>query len=249
MGKLDSKIAVVTGAASGIGFAIARRFIEEGSKVYLAGRRMAELKAASDLLGPAATAVPTDVSDWESVEAMFKFVASEQGKIDVVVANAGVVEVSLLKDATQSHFDRIFEINAKGTYFTLKNAIPVMRDGGSIILLSSAMAVKGIPGYGVYNATKAAVRSLARSAAAELRENGIRVNSLSPGPIDTPIIESLVSSPGEAEEYRKKSAAYVPLARLGRPEELAAAALFLASSESSYSTGIDLVVDGGVTQI
>ncbi|MEL4378334.1 SDR family NAD(P)-dependent oxidoreductase [Brucella cytisi] len=249
MGKLVSKVAVVTGGSSGIGFAIAQRFIKEGATVYIAGRRKAELEAAVNKLGRGATAIQADISDLGSLDRLFETVQNEEGGLDILVANAGVVELSSIRDASEDHFDKMFDINVKGTYFTVQGALPVMRDGGAIILLSTCMTSKGTPGYSVYNATKAAVRSLARSAAAELLANKIRVNTLSPGPIDTPIIESQVTTPEEAAAYRTNSAAYVPLGRLGRPEELASAALFLASDESSFSTGTDLVVDGGLTQI
>lgn len=249
MGKLDSKIAVVTGGSSGIGFAIAERFIEEGAKVYITGRRSAELEAAAKKLGEKAKAVQSDVSDLGSLDRLFETVQEAEGHIDILVANAGVIASSQIRDAVEEHFDSMFDINVKGTYFTLQKALPLMGDGGSIILVSSCLATKGLPGHSVYNATKAAIRSLVRTAAAELLASGIRVNTLSPGPVDTPIIEAQAGSPEAAEGFRKQAAAYVPLARIGRPEELAAAALFLASDESSFSTGTDLVVDGGWTQL
>lgn len=250
MGKLESKIAVVTGGSSGIGFAIAERFIKEGAMVYITGRRMTELEAAAQKLGTGAKAVQSDVSDMESLSRLYETVQKEEGKLDVLVANAGVIASDPIRDVTEEHFDRMFDINVKGTYFTMQKALPLMRDGGSIILVSSCLATKGLPpGHSVYNATKAAIRSFVRTAAAELVASGIRVNTLSPGPVDTPIIEGQVGSPEAAEEFRKQAASFVPLGRIGRPEELAAAALFLASDESSFSTGTDLVVDGGMTQL
>lgn len=249
MNKLHSKIAVVTGGSSGIGFAIAERFIREGATVYITGRRTAELEAAARKLGDRAKTVQSDVSDLESLDRLFSTVREAEGRLDVLVANAGVIASSEIRDAAEEHFDSMFDINVKGTYFTLQKAIPLMGDGGSIILVSSCLATKGLSGHSVYNATKAAVRSLVRTAASELLTSGIRVNTLSPGPVDTPIIEGQVGSPEAAEEFRKRAASGVPLGRIGRPEELAAAALFLASDESSFSTGIDLVVDGGMTQL
>ncbi|MFK3737200.1 SDR family NAD(P)-dependent oxidoreductase [Massilia sp. TN1-12] len=249
MRKLDSKIAVVTGGSSGIGYAIAERFIKEGAKVYITGRRIAELEAAARALGDAARAVPSDVSNLESLDRLFAAIREEEGRLDVLVANAGVISSSPIREASEAHFDSMFDINVKGTYFTVQKALPLMRRGGSIILVSSCLATKGFPGHSVYNATKAAVRSLVRTAAAELVSDGIRVNTLSPGPVDTPIIEGQVGSPEAAEAFRKQAATHVPLGRIGRPEELAAAALFLASEESSFSTGIDLVMDGGMTQL
>lgn len=249
MGKLDSKIAVVTGGSSGIGYAIAERFIKEGAKVYITGRRIAELEAAAHALGDAARAVQSDVSNLDSFDRLFAAVRGEHGRLDVLVANAGVIAASPIREASEEHFDSMFDINVKGTYFTVQKALPLMRSGGSVILVSSCLATKGFPGHSVYNATKAAIRSLVRTAAAELVSDGIRVNTLSPGPVDTPIIEGQVGSPEAAEAFRKQAATHVPLGRIGRPEELAAAALFLASDESSFSTGIDLVIDGGMTQL
>lgn len=249
MSKLESKIAVVTGGSSGIGFAIAERFIKEGATVYITGRRPAELEAAANRLGEKAKAIQSDVSDLGSLDRLFEAVREAEGQLDILVANAGVIASSQIRDAAEEHFDSMFDINVKGTYFTLQKAIPLMGNGGSIILVSSCLATKGLPGHSVYNATKAAIRSLVRTAAAELLTSGIRVNTLSPGPVDTPIIEGQVGSPAAAEEFRKQAASVVPLGRIGRPEELAAAALFLASDESSFSTGTDLVVDGGMTQI
>lgn len=236
------------GRLSGIGFAIADRFIKEGATVYFTGRRKAELDAAANRLGEKAKTVQSDVSDLGSLDELFATVKEAEGRLDVLVANAGVIASSNILDAAEDHFDRMFDINVKGTYFTMQKAISLMGEGGSIILVSSCLATKGLPGHSVYNATKAAIRSLVRTAAAELLAYGIRVNTLSPGPVDTPIIEGQVGSPEAAEEFRKQAASVVPLGRIGRPEELAASALFLASGESSFSTGIDLVVDGGMTQ-
>ncbi|MBB3953088.1 SDR family NAD(P)-dependent oxidoreductase [Aureimonas jatrophae] len=249
MGKLDRKIAIVTGGSSGIGLAIAERFIAEGATVYITGRRQAELEAAGTQLGEKAKVVQGDVADLNSLDRLFETVRQAEGRLDVLVANAGVIASSPIETASEEHFDRMFDINVKGTYFTLQKALPLMRDGGSIILVSSCLSAKGMAGHSVYNATKAAVRSLVRTAAAELVARGIRVNTLSPGPVDTPIIEGQVGSLEAAAEFRRQAASHVPLGRIGRPEELAAAALFLASDESSFSTGTDLVVDGGMTQL
>jgi len=249
MRKLEAKIAVVTGGSSGIGFAIAERFIQEGAIVYITGRRTAELEVAAQKLGASAKAIQGDVAELDSLDRLYATVQIEQGRLDILVANAGVIASDPIRDVTEAHFDRMFDINVKGTYFTMQKAVPLMGEGGSIILVSSCLATKGFPGHSVYNATKAAVRSLVRTAAAELVPDGIRVNTLSPGPVDTPIIEGQVGSPEGAEEFRRQATGVVPLGRIGRPEELAAAALFLASDESSFSTGTDLVVDGGMTQL
>ncbi len=249
MGKLENRVAVVTGGSSGIGLAIAERFIAEGATVYITGRRLAELDAAAERLGDRARALQGDVADLDSLDGVFDAVRQAEGRLDVLVANAGVIASSPLADATEEHFDRMFGINVKGTYFTMQKALPLMGEGGSIILVASCLATRGLPGHSVYNATKAAVRSFVRTAAAELLTSGIRVNTLSPGPVDTPIIEGQVGSPEAAEAFRRQAASHVPLGRIGRPKELAAAALFLASDESSFSTGTDLVVDGGMTQL
>jgi len=248
MGKLDSKIAVVTGGSSGIGYAIAKRFIQEGATVYIAGRRLAELEAAAEELGKQAKAIQTDIASRDSLDRLFTTVLQQEGGLDILVANACVIASAAISDVTEQHFDQMFNINVRGTFFTLQKALPAMREGGSVILVSSCLATKGLPGHSVYNATKAAVRSLVRTAAAELKARNIRVNTLSPGPVDTPIIDAQVSTPEEAEAFRKQAIALVPLGRLGQPDELAAAALFLASDDSSFSTGTDLVVDGGMTQ-
>lgn len=249
MGKLNSKIAIVTGGSSGIGLSIAERFIAEGATVYITGRRQAELEAAGTKLGEKAKVIQGDVADLGSLDRLFETVRQAEGRLDVLVANAGVIASSPIETAPEEHFDRMFNINVKGTYFTLQKALPLMGDGGSIILVSSCLSTKGMVGHSVYNATKAAVRSLVRTAAAELVARGIRVNTLSPGPVDTPIIEGQVGSPEASAEFRRQAASHVPLGRIGRPGELAAAAFFLASGESSFSTGTDLVVDGGMTQL
>jgi len=248
MGKLESKIAVVTGGSSGIGYAIAKRFIQEGATVYIAGRRLPELEAAAEELGKQAKAIQTDIASPNSLDRLFTTVQKQEDGLDILVANAGVIASAAISDVTALHYDQMFDINVRGTFFTLQRALPSMREGGSVILVSSCLATKGLPGHSVYNATKAAVRSLVRTAAAELKARNIRVNTLSPGPVDTPIIDAQVSTPQEAKAFRKQAAALVPLGRLGQPDELAAAALFLASDESSFSTGTDLVVDGGMTQ-
>ncbi len=249
MGKLEDKVALVTGGSSGIGLAIAERFIAEGATVYITGRRLPELEAAAQRLGGQAKPLQGDVADPHSLDRVFGAVRQAEGRLDVLVANAGVIASSTIAEASEAHFDHMFGINVKGTYFTMQKALPLMGSGGSIILVSSCLATKGLPGHSIYNATKAAIRSLVRTAAAELIASGIRVNTLSPGPVDTPIIDGQVGSAEAAEEFRKQAAAHVPLGRIGRPGELAAAALFLASDESSFSTGTDLVVDGGMTQI
>lgn len=249
MGKLDKKVAVITGGSSGIGLATAKKFVEEGAYVFITGRRESELAKAKTTIGKNVTAVQGDVAKIEDLDRLYRTVTAEQGKVDIVMANAGFVEFGTLASSSVEHYDKTFAINARGTFFSVQKALPLLRDGGSIILVSSCVHTKGLPQYSAYSATKAAVRSFARSWAAELKDRNIRVNTLSPGATDTPIIDGQFKTKAEAEEVKKQFAAIIPLGRLGDADELANVALFLASSESSYVTGADLVVDGGWTQI
>lgn len=248
-GRLKDKVAVITGGSSGIGLATAERFVEEGAYVFILGRRQAELDKAKARIGRNVTAVQGDVADLRDLERLYELVRAEKGAVDIVVAGAGVVEVQSIGTVTVEHFDRTFQVNARGVFFTVQSALPLMTRGGSIVLVSSATHSKGFPGYDVYSAAKAGVRSFARTWAIALKDRGIRVNTLSPGPIDTPLIDTQFRTKQEADQARTMFAGMVPLGRLGRPEEMAAAALFLASDESSFSTGIDLVADGGVSQV
>ena len=247
--KLEGKIALVTGGSSGIGLATAKRFAEEGAYVFIAGRRQSELDKAEAIIGKNVTAIQADISNLSDLDRLYAAVKEEKGALDVVFANAGFVETMTLAQSTPEHFDRTFGINARGTFFTVQKALPLLRNNGAIILTASCVANMGIPIYSTYAATKAAVRSFARSWAAELKDRGIRVNSLSPGATDTPIIDGQFATKAEAQGAKAMLAEKTPLGRMGRPEELAEAALFLASNDSSYATGIDLVIDGGMTQI
>lgn len=249
MGKLEGRVAVVTGGSSGIGLATAKRLVDEGAFVFITGRRLAQLEEAKASIGRNVAIVQGDVSKLEDIERLWATVENDKGGVDVIIASAGVVETVTLKDATPEHFDRTFGVNARGTFFTIQRALPLLRDGASIVLVASCVANMGIPVYTTYAATKAAVRSFARTWASELKDRGIRVNALSPGATDTPIIDGQFASSKEAEEAKKSFAARTPLGRIGRPDDLAAAALFLATSDSAYVTGIDLVVDGGMTQV
>ncbi len=249
MSKLEGKVAVVTGGSSGIGLASAKRFVEEGAYVFITGRREAELAAAKVAIGRNVTAVKGDVANLDDLDRLYQVVKAEKGSLDVIVANAGFVELVTLADATPEHFDKTFGINARGTFFTVQKALPLLNDGASIVLISSTAHLIGSPPHTTYSATKAAIRSFSRSWAAELKGRGIRVNTLSPGPIDTPIIDAQVKSKEEADAMRAMFAQMIPLGRVGRAEEVAAGVLFLASSDSSYSTGIDLIVAGGQTSI
>jgi NAD(P)-dependent dehydrogenase (short-subunit alcohol dehydrogenase family) len=247
--SLHGKIAVVTGGSSGIGLAIARRFAAEGAHVFLTGRRQGELDRARALIGNNATAVCGDASNLADLDALFSAVKAEKGKIDILVANAGLLEARSLAEATPEHFDSLFHLNVRGTFFAVQKALPLLSGGSSVVLISSAMHSKGLPGHGAYSATKAAVRSFARTWAAELKDRKIRVNSLSPGGVETPLIVGGTSSPEEAAKLLALYGTWIPLGRVGQPEEIAAAALFLGSGESSYLTGSDLIVDGGFTQV
>jgi NAD(P)-dependent dehydrogenase (short-subunit alcohol dehydrogenase family) len=249
MSKLAGKVAVITGGSSGIGLATAKRFIKEGAHVYITGRRQSELDKAKAELGSQVSIVRGDVAELADLDALYKTIAADKRRVDIVVANAGFVEFGLLATATPEHFDKTFNINARGVFFTVQKALPLMNDGGSIVLVSSCVHLKGIPQYTVYGATKAALRSWARSWAAELKDRKIRVNCLSPGATDTPIFDGQFNTKEEAVGARKAFSAMIPMARMAEADELASAAYFLASSESSYVTGADLVVDGGWTQL
>lgn len=247
--KLAGKVAVITGGSSGIGLATAQKFAAEGAYVFIMGRHQAELDKARALIGKGVTAVQGDVSNLADLDRLYKAVAAEKGFIDIVVASAGYVERQTIDSATPEHFDKTFNTNARGVFFTVQKALPLMKNGGSIVLLSSSLHSKGLPGHGAYSATKAAIRSFARTWAMELKDRSIRVNTISPGAIDTPIIDGQFATKEEADRARTMFSQMTPLGRIGRPEEMASAALFLASNDSSYSTGADLVADGGLTQV
>jgi NAD(P)-dependent dehydrogenase (short-subunit alcohol dehydrogenase family) len=247
--KLDGKVAVITGGSSGIGLATAKKFVDEGAYVFITGRRQAELDKAKALIGRNLTAVRGDAASLEDLDALYRTVKEVKGRVDIVFANAGFVEHQTIDVVTPEHFDKTFNINVRGLLFAVQKALPLMKNGGSIILNASIVSVKRLPAHGVYGATKAAVRSFARTWTMELKDRGIRVNTLSPGATDTPIIDGQFTSKDQADQARANFAAATSMGRIGRPEELAAAALFLASDDSSYITGIDLQVDGGLVQV
>jgi NAD(P)-dependent dehydrogenase (short-subunit alcohol dehydrogenase family) len=249
MGRIDGKVAVITGGSSGIGLAIAQRFANEGAYVFITGRRQAELDKAVALIGKNVTAVQGDVTIAADLDRLYDTVRREKDRLDIVVANSGLVDPTPFESITEEHFDRTFDLNARAALFTAQKAMPLLRDGASIIFVGSTAAYMGFPGYTTYSATKAAMRSFARTLTAEFKDRGIRVNNLSPGPIDTPIIDSQADTKEGADAIRKSFAANIPLARLGRAEEVASAALFLASDDSSFVAGIDLSVDGGMGQV
>ena len=248
MKKPTGRVAVITGGSNGIGLATAKRFVEEDAYVFITGRRQSELDKAKSEIGSNVTTVKGDVAKLEDLDNLYKVVAAEKKKLDIVVVSAGFVEFGFLASATPEHFDKTFNTNTRGAFFTVQKALPVMNNGGFIILIASCVHLKGIAQYTVYSATKTALRSFARSWAAELKNRQIRVNCLSPGATDTPIIASQFATKEEADGARAMFAQLTPLGRMGRPEELASAAFFLASDESSYVTGTDLVVDGGWSQ-
>jgi NAD(P)-dependent dehydrogenase (short-subunit alcohol dehydrogenase family) len=249
MSKLSNKTAVVTGGSTGIGLAAAKRLVAEGAYVFITGRRKAELEQATKEIGRNVSAVQGDVSNLDDLDRLYATVKAERGSLDILVINAGIGEMQTLATATPEHFDKIFTVNVRGTFFTAQKALPLLREGGSIVLVASIAGIKGMPFFTVYSATKAAMRSFARSWAAELKDRRIRVNALSPGPVDTPIIDAQVKTREEADGLRVQFASMVPMGRIAHADEMAAAINFLASDESSYCTGIELIADGGMTQI
>jgi NAD(P)-dependent dehydrogenase (short-subunit alcohol dehydrogenase family) len=249
MKRLEGKVAVVTGGNSGIGLATAKRLQEEGAKVAIAGRSKKTLDEAVTTIGNGVLAVQADVAKFTDIDKLYAEVSRKLGKIDVLFVNAGVAKFGPFADTSETTYDEQFDINIKGAYFTIQKALPFLNDGASIILNTSVAGNKGGVGASAYSATKAALRSLARTAAAELVGRGIRVNAVAPGPIVTPIF-SKTGLPKEAfDEFAKDVLARVPMKRFGQPEEVAGAVAFLASQDASYITGIELNVDGGYGQI
>ncbi|WP_159732179.1 SDR family NAD(P)-dependent oxidoreductase [Sphingobacterium sp. 18053] len=247
--KLANKIAVITGGSSGIGLATAKKFVEEGAYVFITGRRQTELDKAVKEIGSNVTAVQGDVSNLDDLDNLFNIIKKEKGTLDIVVTSAGFVETAATLQVTPEHFEKTFNINAKGTFFTVQKAIPLLNDGGNIVVVSSNVQWKGFPQYATYAASKAALRSFVRTWASELKDKQIRVNSISPGPIETPLMNGQFKSKEEAEQTKKYFAELIPLGRIGNPEEIATSILFLASSDSGYINAVDLVADGGYTQI
>lgn len=245
-GKLDGKIALVTGGSSGIGLATALRLSREGAVVYITGRRQAELDAAVKEIGGSVHAVRGDVGQLSDLDRLFETIRRGHGKLDILFANAGTAEFARLGEITESHFDRLFAVNVKGVVFTVQKALPLMSAGSSIILNASNTSCKGVEQFSVYSATKAALRSFARTWTSDLKGRGIRVNAISPGLTATPLTHGIIGEPGQAQE---SSFAAIPLGRPARPEEIAAAVAFLAGDDSSYMTGAELFVDGGMSQV
>ncbi len=247
--RFEGKVALVTGGNSGIGLATAQRLKDEGARVAISGRSRKTLDEAAKILGKETLAVQADVAKLADIDRLYATVTERLGKIDVLFVNAGVAKFAPLADVDESHYDEMFDINTKGAYFTIQKAVPHLNDGASIILNSSVAGQVGLPTGAVYAATKAALRSLARSTAAALVEKGIRVNAVAPGPIETPIFGRTGLQPAELEEFKKNITSQVPMQRIGRPEEVAGVVAFLASADASYITGVEINVDGGMGQI
>jgi NAD(P)-dependent dehydrogenase (short-subunit alcohol dehydrogenase family) len=243
MGKLDGKVAVITAATSGMALATAKLYVQEGAYVFITGRRQDKLDEAVKAIGKNVTGVQGDASNLADLDRLYDIVKKEKGKIDILFASAGQGEFAKIGDVTEEHFDKTFNLNVRGTLFTVQKALPLFTDGGSIIMNGSIASIKGIPAFGVYSASKAAVRSFARTWVNDLKDRKIRVNVLSPGPIDTAILDPL------GPDAKANFASMVPRGEIGRPEEIATVALFLGSDDSSFVNGVELFVDGGTAQI
>lgn len=249
MAKLDGKIALITGGSSGIGLATAKQFVKEGAYVFITGRRETELAAAANEIGGNVTAVRADASNLDDLDRLFAQIKRDKGRLDIMFANAGIAKYAPLGSISEELYDSIFDINVKGVLFTVQKALSLLPDGASIILNSSIVGSKGLALNSVYSASKAAIRSFARTWTTDLKNRHIRVNAISPGSIDTPGLNALLASSEVGEQRKKMIQAVTPLGRLGTPDEIAKAVVFLASGDSSYVTGIELFVDGGFAQV
>jgi NAD(P)-dependent dehydrogenase (short-subunit alcohol dehydrogenase family) len=249
MSKLETKIALITGGSSGIGLATAKEFVNEGAFVFITGRRDAELSKATEEIGGNVTAIKGDVSNLNDLDRAFDQIKREKGRLDVVFANAGIAKLAPLGSITEELYNSIFDINVKGLLFTVQKALPLLPDGASIILNGSIVGSKGLSANSVYSATKAAVRSFARTWTTDLKSRRIRVNTISPGSIETPGLNGLLASSQVGQQRLKAIKDSVPMGRLGQPAEIAKAVVFLASDDSSYVTGAELFVDGGFAQV
>ena len=243
MGKLQGKVAVITGATAGIGLAAAELFVKEGAHVFITGRRQKELDEAVRAIGHGVTGVQGDVANLSDLDRLYETVQATGRRIDIVFANAGFGEFRALGEITEEHFDKLFDLNVKGTLFTVQKALPLLNAGASIILTGSVASIKGTPAFWVYGATKAAIRNFVRGWTVELKDRGVRANVLSPGPTDTPLVAR------QSPDAIARIVSTVPIGRMGTSEEIAKAALFLASDDSSFVAGIELFVDGGRGQI
>lgn len=248
-GKLEGKVAVITGGSSGIGLATAQRFVDEGADVFITGRRKSELDASVKQIGKNVTGVQGDTSNISDLDRLYDMIKQKGSRLDILFANAGVGGIVPLGQITEGHFDKTFGINVKGTLFTVQKLLPLMPDGASIVMTASMVSILGIPGYSVYAATKAALRSFARTWSVDLKVRNIRVNVVSPGTVVTPGYKAAGLNDEQIEQMRVQAAAAAPLGREGTPDDIAKAVVFLASDDSSYITGIELFVDGGMGQI
>ena len=246
---LENKVAIVTGGSSGIGLGIAKRFVQEGAKVAITGRNQQTLDNAVQEIGPNGLGIRGDVSKLADLSRMYQTVVEKWGNVDILVANAGVYVLGPLVDFTEEQFDTVSDINFKGVFFTVQKALPFLNDGASVILISSTVNGKGVPNHAAYSATKAAVRSLARSFSAELLDRSIRVNTLAPGPIDTPVFDTVTRNADEAKAMMEAMGNFTPLKRVGTPQEIASAAVYLASEESAFMLGAELLLDGGLRDL
>ncbi|MBD2311158.1 glucose 1-dehydrogenase [Desertifilum sp. FACHB-1129] len=247
--KLSDKVALVTGGSSGIGLATAKQFVAEGAYVFITGRRQTELNAAVNEIGKNVTGIQSDVSNLADLDRLYATIKQEQGRLDIIFANAGGGELVPLGSITEEHFDKTFNTNVKGLLFTVQKALPLMPEGASIILNASTASIRGIPAFSVYSATKAAVRSFARNWTLDLKGRQIRVNAVSPGTIPTPAYNLLGLSEEQLQEFEESQASTIPLGRVGTPDEIAKVVVFLASDDSSFINGIELFVDGGMAQV
>lgn len=248
-GKLKDKVAVVTGGSSGIGLGIAKRFAEEGAKVAITGRNQGTIDKALQQIGPNGLGIQGDVSNLADLTRIYQTVEQKLGKVDALIVNAGVYVLGPLAEFTEDQFDKVSDINFKGAFFSVQKALPVLKDGASVVLVSSTVNGKGIPNHAAYSATKAAVRSLARSFSADLLDRKIRVNTLTPGPVDTPVFNTVTSNADEAAAMKEAMGNFTPVKRVGTSEELAAAALYLASDDSAFMLGAELLLDGGLRDL
>ncbi len=247
--KLEGKVALVTGGSSGIGLATAKRFVSEGAQVIITGRRKEALDTAVKEIGGGVKAIQVDASDLSGLDRMYAQIKQEYGRLDVLFANAGIGEFATIETLTEQHYDKTFATNVKGVVFTVQKALPLMPNGAAIILNASVVSVKGTPAFGVYSATKAAVRSFARTWTNELKDRQIRVNVVSPGPIETPAIDGLAGDAEQAKQLKAGLVSQVPLGRMGDPDEIAKVVVFLASDDASFVAGVELFVDGGMVQV
>ena len=247
--KLEGKIALITGGTTGIGLATAKRFVAEGAKVVITGRRKEVLEAAVKEIGSSVAGIQADSGKLADLDRLYAEIKERYGRIDVLFANAGGGEFATIDKVTEEHFDKTFDTNVKGVFFSVQKALPLIPDGGTIVLNASIVSVKGMPAFGVYSATKAAVRSFARTWTNELKDRQIRVNVVSPGPIDTPGVDGLAQDAEQAKQLKAGLVSQVPLGRIGHPDEIAKVVVFLASDDSSFVAGIELFVDGGMIQV